>query len=128
MQTNRFDEYLRKYGVYTESTEVLDPTQLKLIGDKLAVESVKVSGRLIGVNVIENFVRILSKEWYKYYYRRDSMVIKFFCNIGFFRDQTERCIHSEGNSSRRHAINDCSYYTEHRTQVEKKLEPIRRDK
>jgi hypothetical protein len=42
---------------------------------------------------------------------RDSMVVKYFCNIGFFRYQYRvTCQHCSEPNSREHAVDECSHY------------------
>jgi hypothetical protein len=53
---------------------------------------------------------------------RDSMLVKYFCNIGFFRRQyRETCQHCGEVNSREHAVDECSHYEELRNEAKTKL-------
>jgi hypothetical protein len=97
------------------------PQKWKLIEEELLSASVRDSGNKIGVVIKEEFPRIIYKEWYRYYDRRDCLVLKFFCNKGFFRDTKERCQHCRGDNSRSHAVNICQHYDHLRIEAEERI-------
>jgi hypothetical protein len=49
---------------------------------------------------------------------RDSMMVKYFCNIGFFRHKFQViCQHCGAENSREHAVDDCEHYADLREET-----------
>jgi hypothetical protein len=56
---------------------------------------------------------------------RDSMIVKYFCNVGFFRHKyRETCQHCGAPNSREHAVDECKHYDGLRIEAKKKLREI----
>lgn len=65
-----------------------------------------------------------SKLWEIYYVcdGRDSMMVKYFCNIGFFRNRFRGiCQHCGAENSREHAVDDCVHYDSLRCETIERL-------
>ncbi len=90
----------------------LEFKEIKTLNAAIVKMSVGLAGERIGVVIGGNFYDTINKEWYRWYDRRDSMVVKFFCNIGFFRDSAVNCKHCGGENSRKHVLDSCPYYEE----------------
>ena len=83
----------------------------------------------IGVEVSQDYIRTMHSEWYKYYDRRDVYVIKYFCNLGFFRGRktgqvgSDQCQHCGlMANSRAHAVDRCVHYDDLRLVAYRKLD------
>ena len=66
----------------------------------------------VGVEVSDSYQEIVRKEWYKYYDRRDFFVLKYFCNRGFFKEDS--CEYCGTAGSREHFVDVCEEFTEKR--------------
>jgi hypothetical protein len=68
------------------------------------------TGRQLGIRVSENFPDLIEKEWYRYYDPKDSMVISFFRNRGFWK-RAKKCLHcGQGEGTRDHMVDECLWY------------------
>ena len=77
------------------------------------VQDMKRYSAKIGVEVSDTFHKVIREEWYKYYDRRDFYVLKYFCNIGFFRE--DKCEYCESTGGREHFVNVCDEFEEKRS-------------
>ena len=64
------------------------------------------------VQVSPEYHQVIRREWYRYYDRRDYYVLKYFCNIGFFKEEV--CEYCLGPGSRTHFVNECESFAENR--------------
>ncbi|MFO0359348.1 MAG: RNA-directed DNA polymerase, partial [Flavobacteriales bacterium] len=70
----------------------------------------------------------IQKEKYNFPDKRDSLMLKFFSNVGFFSSRfMEKCKHCSSDNSRRHAVDDCTQYSSWRTRLLGELDKITND-
>jgi hypothetical protein len=85
---------------------------MKDLENRLDIKDMNRYSSEIGVEVGNEFHKIIRKEWYRYYDRRDYYVLKYFCNIGFFRE--EICEYCGNAGSKIHYINECEHFIDKR--------------
>jgi hypothetical protein len=62
----------------------------------------------------------LKEEVYKWYVYSDHLLVRYFCNIGFFKKEvSERCKHCNDENGREHAVDECLWYEDQRNMLMK---------
>ena len=130
--TSMFDEAINMQGgnaIKDIDLNAISKGDLKILERTITQSSVVANAESFGAKVNEVFVDVVYKEWYRFYDRRDGMVIKFFCNIGFFRDifgkrrvGNDICQHcGQSGNSRNHAIDSCEFYDGLRIETKERI-------
>ena len=62
----------------------------------------------INITINKNYYNYHNKYYYKYADRRDGLLIRFFCNYGFFNTRLfPECGYCGERNSRTHIVNNC---------------------
>lgn len=85
---------------------------LSELGKHLDSIDMKEYAKDVGVEVSDNYHEVVRKEWYKYYDRRDFYVLKYFCNRGFFKEDS--CEYCGAAGSREHFVDLCEHFIDKR--------------
>jgi hypothetical protein len=64
----------------------------------------------LGIDISDDYYKVVREEWYRYYDRRDYYVLKYFCNRGFFRE--DLCEYCGQPGSREHYVDECEHFQE----------------
>ena len=60
------------------------------------------------ITIGKTFIEYHNKYYFKYADRRDGLLIRFFCNYGFFNPRSfPSCLYCKSNNSRTHVVNEC---------------------
>jgi hypothetical protein len=62
----------------------------------------------LGIDISDDYYKVVREEWYRYYDRRDYYVLKYFCNRGFFRE--DLCEYCKQTGSREHYVDECEHF------------------
>ena len=129
----RLIKALKKYEmIFGEKCEYYDKTINDTIGNGNETEDIEniLNNNIIelglaeGVRIDEKLRRRTKKEIYTWYVDRDHLLVRFWCNRGFFRkDICKDCKNCglQDVNSREHAVNECSWYEDKRNNVLKRI-------
>lgn len=80
------------------------------------------------INIGHNYINSHYKYYFKYPDRRDGLIIRFYCNYGFFNERLfPSCFYCGRNNSRKHILNDCKekYFVALRNKYMEKVSKIK---
>ena len=117
------DKYELKWDK-TRLTEAILTMKSAEIKKSMIELSVKKMALKLDVQIGRGYISHVN-EIYKKCYKEDHLVVKYFCNIGFFRRVYQnKCPHCGVMNSRDHAIDDCKHFDGHREDLMKGLKDI----
>ena len=125
IKTQIFAEVIKRLtGIVNIYNEKHTLNTIKDMEIGIRFESVRKMAQSDGITISREFCEIIYKEWFRFYDRRDGLVIKFFCNRGFWK-LGDSCKHCGGINDRKHSVDFCAYYDNLRLKTLDKLKNTR---
>ena len=101
-----FNPILKAFNERTNAEYFASP-KLRYITIKSSI--INATAKQENINIGHNYINYHYNYYFRYKDRRDGLIIRFFCNYGFFNERVyPSCIYCGKNNSRKHILNDCN--------------------
>lgn len=100
-----FDEIVNAFNDRTNAN-LFASERLRYMNIKYSI--INATAKQENININKNYLNYHNKYYYRYADRRDGLLIRFFCNYGFFNTRLfPECDYCDEGNSRTHVVNYC---------------------
>ena len=120
-----FNNILKAFNKRTNAESFASP-RLRYITIKNAI--IIATAKQEKINIGHNYINYHYNHYFKYPDKRDLLIIRFYCNYGFFNERLlPSCVYCGKNNSRKHIMNECNekYFIDLRKKYINKIKKIK---